>query len=180
MDKAYGLTKTGNSEVRFCWHILCLRAKAMFIVPHVLDFATSMVREGGKGTGNHGEDGPIRDLRKNTRRGRVNSGKTTGGEPAYRCRDHHISSLDLPCPPLPHCSVSCLVTFKLVFTSVCTQGRMKFTRPLYRELYMSVDTQTVAVETFKERALFYHPICRTMVAKDLGVDLGAHLSMSRT
>ncbi len=44
MDKAYGLTKTGNSEVRFCWHKLCLRAKALFIVPHVLDFVTSMVR----------------------------------------------------------------------------------------------------------------------------------------
>ena len=45
MDKAYGLTKTGNSEVRFCWHKLCLRAKALFIVPHVLDFVTSMVRQ---------------------------------------------------------------------------------------------------------------------------------------
>ncbi|CAN0188155.1 unnamed protein product, partial [Laminaria digitata] len=47
MDKAYGLTKTGNSEVRFCWHKLCLRSKALFIVPHVLDFVTSMVRGGG-------------------------------------------------------------------------------------------------------------------------------------
>lgn len=46
MDKAYGLTKTGNSEVRFCWHKLCLRSKALFIVPHVLDFVTSMVRKG--------------------------------------------------------------------------------------------------------------------------------------
>lgn len=44
IDKAYGLTKTGNSEVRFLWHKLCLRAKALFIVPHVLDFVTSMVR----------------------------------------------------------------------------------------------------------------------------------------
>lgn len=44
MDKAYSLTKTGNSEVRFCWHRLCLRARALFIVPHVLDFVTSMVR----------------------------------------------------------------------------------------------------------------------------------------
>lgn len=46
MDEAYGLTKTGNSEVRFCWHKLCLRGKALFIVPHVLDFVTSMVRNG--------------------------------------------------------------------------------------------------------------------------------------
>ncbi|CAM9748652.1 unnamed protein product, partial [Hapterophycus canaliculatus] len=114
MDKAYGLTKTGNSEVRFCWHKLCLRGKALFIVPHVLDFVTSM-------------------------------------------------------------------------------GRMKFTRPLYRELFaLGGDTRATAVNTFKERASFYHPICRTMVAKDLMVDLDegprtpkrslslASLSMSRT
>lgn len=44
MDMEYGLTKTGNSEVRFCWHQLCLRSHANFIVPHVLDFVTSMVR----------------------------------------------------------------------------------------------------------------------------------------
>ncbi|CBJ29327.1 conserved unknown protein [Ectocarpus siliculosus] len=93
MDQAYGLTKTGNSEVRFCWHKLCLRAKALFIVPHVLDFVTSM-------------------------------------------------------------------------------GRMKFTRPLYRELFaLDGDTRVTAVNTFKERASFYHPICRSMVAKDMMVEL---------
>ncbi|CAM9320099.1 unnamed protein product [Ectocarpus sp. 13 AM-2016] len=93
MDQAYGLTKTGNSEVRFCWHKLCLRAKAFFIVPHVLDFVTSM-------------------------------------------------------------------------------GRMKFTRPLYRELFaLDGDTRVTAVNTFKERASFYHPICRSMVAKDMMVEL---------
>ncbi|CAM9119050.1 unnamed protein product [Pylaiella littoralis] len=114
MDEAYGLTETGNSEVRFCWHKLCIRANALFIVPHVLDFVTSM-------------------------------------------------------------------------------GRMKFTRPLYRELYaLGGDTRVTAVNTFKERASFYHPICRSMVAKDLMVDLDegprtpkrslslASLSMSRT
>lgn len=54
-----------------------------------------------------------------------------------------------------------------------SQGRMKFTRPLYRELYaLGGDTRATAVNTFKERASFYHPICRTMVAKDLQVDLG--------
>lgn len=50
---------------------------------------------------------------------------------------------------------------------------MKFTRPLYRELFaLGGDTRVTAVNTFKERASFYHPICRTMVAKDLMVDLG--------
>ena len=50
---------------------------------------------------------------------------------------------------------------------------MKFTRPLYRELFaLGGDTRVIAVNTFKERASFYHPICRTMVAKDLMVDLG--------
>ncbi len=50
---------------------------------------------------------------------------------------------------------------------------MKFTRPLYRELFaLDGDTRTVAVNTFKERASFYHPICRSMVAKDLNVNLG--------
>lgn len=43
MDNAYNLTKTGNSEIRFCWHKLCLRANYLSIVPHVLDFVTSMV-----------------------------------------------------------------------------------------------------------------------------------------
>lgn len=53
-----------------------------------------------------------------------------------------------------------------------SQGRMKFTRPLYRELFALEDTRSMAVDTFKGRALFYHPICRSMVAKDLGVELG--------
>lgn len=50
---------------------------------------------------------------------------------------------------------------------------MKFTRPLYRELFaLDGDTRSVAIHTFKERASFYHPICRSMVAKDLNVNLG--------
>ena len=52
------------------------------------------------------------------------------------------------------------------------QGRMKFTRPLYRELFALEDTRSTAVTAFKDRALFYHPICRSMAAKDLGVELG--------
>jgi leukotriene-A4 hydrolase len=44
-------------------------------------------------------------------------------------------------------------------------GRMKFVRPLYREL-TQVDRK-LALETFERNRDFYHPICRAMVEKDL-------------
>jgi len=52
---------------------------------------------------------------------------------------------------------------------VTTQGRMKFTRPLYRAICAApipgaLDT---AVNTFETHIDFYHPICRKMVAADL-------------
>ena len=52
---------------------------------------------------------------------------------------------------------------------VSTQGRMKFTRPLYRCICSSpipgaLDT---ALATFEKNINFYHPICRKMVATDL-------------
>lgn len=56
--------------------------------------------------------------------------------------------------------------------SCAAQGRMKFTRPLYRQLYALEETRNVAIQTFVQRSSFYHPICRSMVAKDLGVELG--------
>ena len=46
-------------------------------------------------------------------------------------------------------------------------GRMKFVRPLYRALN-KVD-RSLAVKTFEKNRDFYHPICRAMVEKDLGV-----------
>jgi len=46
-------------------------------------------------------------------------------------------------------------------------GRMKFVRPLYRALN-KVD-RDLAVKTFEKNRDFYHPICRAMVEKDLGV-----------
>mmetsp|Transcript_1531 Transcript_1531/g.3260 ORF Transcript_1531/g.3260 Transcript_1531/m.3260 type:complete len:260 (+) Transcript_1531:593-1372(+) len=46
-----------------------------------------------------------------------------------------------------------------------TQGRMKFTRPLYRELVQVAPE--LAVATFDEFKTVYHPVCRKMVAKDL-------------
>ena len=46
-------------------------------------------------------------------------------------------------------------------------GRMKYVRPLFRELN-KVDRQ-LALDTFEKNREFYHPICRGMVAKDLGI-----------
>ena len=56
---------------------------------------------------------------------------------------------------------------------VTCQGRMKFVRPLYRALRDSpcAGAKDTAVRTFVANADFYHPICRKMVASDLGVDL---------
>ncbi|KAE8151501.1 leukotriene A-4 hydrolase [Aspergillus avenaceus] len=44
-------------------------------------------------------------------------------------------------------------------------GRMKFVRPLYRNLQKA--NRSLAVETFEINKEFYHPICRAMVEKDL-------------
>lgn len=48
-----------------------------------------------------------------------------------------------------------------------SQGRMKYTRPLYRSL-KSYDAE-IARETFSKHRGGYHPICSKMVASDLGV-----------
>jgi leukotriene-A4 hydrolase len=49
------------------------------------------------------------------------------------------------------------------------QGRMKFTRPLYKELFASAFGKEIAVATFQKNRTMYHNICSKMVAKDLGV-----------
>lgn len=46
-------------------------------------------------------------------------------------------------------------------------GRMKFVRPLFRALN-KVDRQ-LALDTFEKNKDFYHPICKGMVEKDLGL-----------
>ncbi|KAH7148680.1 peptidase family M1-domain-containing protein [Dactylonectria macrodidyma] len=46
-------------------------------------------------------------------------------------------------------------------------GRMKFVRPLFRGLN-KVDRQ-LALDTFAKNKDFYHPICKGMVEKDLGI-----------
>lgn len=48
-----------------------------------------------------------------------------------------------------------------------TVGRMKFVRPLFRALN-KVD-RGLALDTFAKNSEFYHPICRGMVQKDLGL-----------
>ncbi|KAI9002648.1 peptidase family M1-domain-containing protein [Gaertneriomyces semiglobifer] len=48
-------------------------------------------------------------------------------------------------------------------------GRMKFVRPLYRALNKCKDGKELAKKTFLENRNFYHPICASMVAKDLGL-----------
>lgn len=44
-------------------------------------------------------------------------------------------------------------------------GRMKFVRPLYRQLKEA--NRSLAMETFEKNKSFYHPICRGLVEKDL-------------
>ncbi len=47
------------------------------------------------------------------------------------------------------------------------QGRMKFTRPLYRKL-AALDRER-ALRVFAKNSGEYHPICAKMVQKDLGI-----------
>ena len=49
-----------------------------------------------------------------------------------------------------------------------SMGRMKFVRPGYRGLH-EVDPE-LALKTFREHEMFYHPICRSMVKKDLKLE----------
>lgn len=49
---------------------------------------------------------------------------------------------------------------------VTSQGRMKFTRPLYRALFAS-KWRGLAIDAFYEHQNFYHPICAKMLANDL-------------
>jgi leukotriene-A4 hydrolase len=44
LDKAYGLSESGNAEVKYRWQSLCLRSDAKWIVPQVVAFVTSQGR----------------------------------------------------------------------------------------------------------------------------------------
>jgi leukotriene-A4 hydrolase len=61
--------------------------------------------------------------------------------------------------------------FPAVVQFITEQGRMKFTRPLYRALSKcGKEGEQLAKETFLKHRDFYHPICAQMVAKDLHLD----------
>ena len=50
---------------------------------------------------------------------------------------------------------------------VTSVGRMKFTRTVYRALFAAKGGKEIAVKAFLDHRSFYHPICASMVAKDL-------------
>nr|CAI11594.1 novel protein (zgc:85809) [Danio rerio] len=50
------------------------------------------------------------------------------------------------------------------------QGRMKFTRPLFKEVYNFSKYSDEAVKTFKENRGSLHPVTAMLVAKDLKID----------
>jgi len=52
---------------------------------------------------------------------------------------------------------------------ITSQGRMKYTRPLYRELHNSTIGQDIAIPTFLNNRNFYHKIAAKMIAQDLGL-----------
>jgi len=58
----------------------------------------------------------------------------------------------------------------VVLKFITSQGRMKFTRPLYRALYASKMGRASAIKTFKENKAFYHAICQKMISTDMGLD----------
>ncbi len=58
-------------------------------------------------------------------------------------------------------------TYQGVADLLGSVGRMKFVRPLFRALN-KVD-RDLAVRTFEKNKDFYHPICRAMAEKDLGL-----------
>jgi len=53
---------------------------------------------------------------------------------------------------------------------VTEQGRMKFTRPLYRDLNEWDEARPLAVETFKKNRPSMHNTTASLVAKDLGLE----------
>uniref|UniRef100_U3K8K0 Peptidase M1 leukotriene A4 hydrolase/aminopeptidase C-terminal domain-containing protein n=3 Tax=Muscicapidae TaxID=36291 RepID=U3K8K0_FICAL len=50
------------------------------------------------------------------------------------------------------------------------QGRMKFTRPLFRDLYSFDKSRDLAVKTFLEHRASMHPVTSMLVGKDLKQD----------
>ena len=58
--------------------------------------------------------------------------------------------------------------YSAVTRFITEQGRMKYIRPLYRQLYESGEQgQQLAVDTFTAHKAMYHAIAQKMVSKDL-------------
>ncbi|GJQ08467.1 hypothetical protein GpartN1_g258.t1 [Galdieria partita] len=53
---------------------------------------------------------------------------------------------------------------------VTTQGRMKYIRPIYRELHSEFPKGSLAVNTFTKNRKKYHNIASKLLAKDFGLD----------
>jgi hypothetical protein len=51
----------------------------------------------------------------------------------------------------------------------CSQGRMKYVRPMYKGLFRSKMGKTAAVDTFLAHRASLHPIAQKMVGSDLGL-----------
>ncbi len=55
-----------------------------------------------------------------------------------------------------------------VLQFITQHGRMKYNRPLYRELYkLGGEFRDAAIDTFVKKRKFYHPIAAAMIEKDL-------------
>ena len=52
---------------------------------------------------------------------------------------------------------------------ISSQGRMKFTRPVYRDLFNWEVSKQKTIENFKEQRKYMHQTTSALVAKDLAV-----------
>ena len=84
--------------------------------------------------------------------------KSQNSEIVYR-----LSLLILACDDTNH--------YNIPLKMLQTVGRMKFVRPLYRNMIVNKDRINIANECFIQNKDGYHPICAKMVAKDLGLSL---------
>ena len=50
---------------------------------------------------------------------------------------------------------------------ITQQGRMKYVRPIYRDLLSWDKQRDYAIDVFNENKDFYHSICRNMLEKDI-------------
>ncbi|RDD36645.1 Leukotriene A-4 hydrolase [Trichoplax sp. H2] len=58
-------------------------------------------------------------------------------------------------------------SYSVACSFITEQGRMKFVRPLYRDLYNNAASRDLAKSTFGQNCNFYHNIASKMIASDL-------------